>query len=448
MTYSQFSAYRTLRFIAVASVLMLVVTACSSSSSEDSQGVNGGEVIISQGTLSGTPEEICAAVTPASEPATRQYSGPAEVLEDETDYRAVLCTDAGAIYVDLFEDITPVTVNNFVFLAERGFYNNTTFHRVIDGFMAQAGDPTGTGTGNPGYRFVDEFVGFLHFDRPGLLAMANSGQPTTNGSQFFITRETNQLPTHLNYRHTIFGEVLEGQPVVEAIRVRDPQSASSPGTALEAVVIITEPDAVASPYERPARATSDLVIERIEGAGTALVDWPFLSAIADQVGAFDPSDVTLVDEALQADLNTFLERYQVSVVRTAHENPTCDTTVVPVLGSAYRLFEFENTAQASAALADDLFPSLARAGSSATFSTTQTSEALPHTFYVTETTACSVDAIRVMSYWQRGRFIAVVEALLPASEAEQADLWLDQVVGRRIYENAISDVLRLEIGQP
>jgi cyclophilin family peptidyl-prolyl cis-trans isomerase len=128
-------------------------------------------------------------------------------------YRAVMETPHGTITFELFADRTPVTVNNFVALARRGFYDGLTFHRVIPGFMIQGGDPDGTGAGGPGYAFEDEFVDDLHFDRPGLLAMANAG-PATNGSQFFITTST---PGHLDGRHTIFGRVVEGYDVVEAI---------------------------------------------------------------------------------------------------------------------------------------------------------------------------------------------------------------------------------------
>ena len=118
----------------------------------------------------------------------------------------------------------PSTASSF--FREQGYYNNTTFHRVIQDFMAQGGDPTATGTGGPGYSFDDEFVGFLNFDRPGWLAMANSGA-NTNGSQFFIT--TVPYPS-LNYNYTIFGEVLEGQENVANIRLRDPDTATEPGT--------------------------------------------------------------------------------------------------------------------------------------------------------------------------------------------------------------------------
>ena len=182
-----------------------------------------------------SPQELCDAAESA-ELTMMQFSAAEDVLEPEADYRAILCTSAGAIYVDLYESLTPQTVNNFVFLAGQGYYDSTTFHRVIPDFMAQGGDPTGSGSGGPGYQFQDEPVGFLTFDRPGLLAMANAG-PGTNGSQFFITT----APTpHLNYKHTIFGDVLVGQDIVVAIRERDPATASDEGETIHTVLIITD----------------------------------------------------------------------------------------------------------------------------------------------------------------------------------------------------------------
>lgn len=184
-------------------------------------------------------QELCAAAEPA-ELTRMQFEAPESVLEPAVDYRAIFCTSAGAIYVDLYEELTPRTVNSFVFLAQKGYYDSTTFHRVIPNFMAQAGDPTGTGRGGPGYQFGDEPVGFLTFDRPGLLAMANAG-PGTNGSQFFITT----APTpHLNHKHTIFGDVLVGGEIVEAIRERDPATAAEAGETLHTVLVISDPASV------------------------------------------------------------------------------------------------------------------------------------------------------------------------------------------------------------
>lgn len=143
---------------------------------------------------------------------------PANILDPDVDYQARIVTSKGDILLDLYEDEAPLTVNNFVFLAEQGFYDDTIFHRVLDNFMAQAGDPTGTGTGGPGYQFADETNNGLTFTERGQLAMANAG-PGTNGSQFFITF----VPTpHLDGRHTIFGELVEGDEVLGSITLRDP----------------------------------------------------------------------------------------------------------------------------------------------------------------------------------------------------------------------------------
>ncbi len=187
------------------------------------------------------------------EPAERNgiYNAPPEmVIDPEQYYYATIQTEQGDIRVQLFTDRAPTTVNNFVFLAREGFYDNTTFHRVIEDFMAQAGDPTGTGTGGPGYQFADEFDSYTEFDRGGLLAMANSG-PGTNGSQFFITYE----PTPwLNGLHTIFGEVIEGQEVLESLSLRDPMAASEPGDLIETITI-EEAESSELPTPTPAPPT-------------------------------------------------------------------------------------------------------------------------------------------------------------------------------------------------
>ena len=118
--------------------------------------------------------------------------------------KAIIKTNKGEINLNLFSEAAPVTVLNFINLANRGYYNNTIFHRVIENFMAQGGDPTGTGMGGPGYSFGDEVYNGYLFDKPGYLAMANAG-PNTNGSQFFITTVITEW---LNNNHTIFGEVV------------------------------------------------------------------------------------------------------------------------------------------------------------------------------------------------------------------------------------------------
>jgi cyclophilin family peptidyl-prolyl cis-trans isomerase len=161
---------------------------------------------------------------------------PAMELEEGVDYQARITTDVGEIVVDLFEEQTPLTVNNFVVLANLGFFDNTLFHRVIDGFMAQAGDPSGSGRGGPGYVFADEIVPELVFDKAGLLAMANAG-PGTNGSQFFITFDAADW---LNGQHTIFGQVIEGEDLLPQILRRDPVDPAAPATMIESIVIETK----------------------------------------------------------------------------------------------------------------------------------------------------------------------------------------------------------------
>lgn len=166
----------------------------------------------------------------------KQYSRAPEMqIDPARQYTAIMHTDKGDIQIELFAAQAPRTVNNFVFLARDGFYNGTTFHRVIGGFMAQGGDPTGTGTGGPGYKFADEPGALaLKHDNKGILSMANAGA-NTNGSQFFITYG----PTpHLNGKHAVFGRVVSGMNVAESIRERDPGRDRQPGDRLISVDII------------------------------------------------------------------------------------------------------------------------------------------------------------------------------------------------------------------
>lgn len=149
----------------------------------------------------------------------RQFSGPPpDVIDPFRRYTAVIQTEKGEIVIELFAEKTPLTVNNFVFLAREGWYNGVTFHRVITGFAAQSGDPSGTGYGGPGYLIPDEFVPEMRFDAPGWVGMANTG-PDTNGSQFFITLAAQPA---FDGRYTLFGRVLRGMDVVAALSPRDP----------------------------------------------------------------------------------------------------------------------------------------------------------------------------------------------------------------------------------
>jgi cyclophilin family peptidyl-prolyl cis-trans isomerase len=171
-------------------------------------------------------------------PTSKQWpQPPAMAIDTQKSYTATFSTDKGDIVVRLFADKVPNTVNNFVFLARQGFYDGTIFHRVIANFMAQGGDPTGTGRGGPGYRFNDEFNSSLRHNKPGILSMANAG-PNTNGSQFFITH----VPTPwLDGKHAVFGEVVSGMDVLMAIPERDPMQVNSPAVTLRSVTIAEMP---------------------------------------------------------------------------------------------------------------------------------------------------------------------------------------------------------------
>lgn len=245
------SAWKRPLLLAALILAVVILAACGSSAADKTAGEaqataapTEGSAVVS--TEASTETTTSAATVPqangdrpaaALAPADRadMYDAPPEMTIDPNKYYyATIKTEKGDIKVQLFADRAPKTVNNFVFLANQGFYDGTTFHRVLDGFMAQAGDPTGTGAGGPGYAFEDEFSPGLVFDRPGLLAMANAG-PGTNGSQFFITF----APTDwLNGLHTIFGEVIEGNDVLAQLTRRDPNQAPDfEGDLIESITI-------------------------------------------------------------------------------------------------------------------------------------------------------------------------------------------------------------------
>lgn len=185
-----------------------------------------------------------APATPAAEvpstvkPASKQYSAAPEMTIDKAKkYTAtVKMVKGGEFVIQLYPDKAPITVNSFVFLAREGFFNGVTFHRVLDDFMAQGGDPTGQGSGGPGYKFVNEDSD-LTFDKAGVVAMANARRDT-NGSQFFITFGPNSM---LNGGYTIFGQVISGMDVVNGLTRRDPnQNPDFPGDAIETITITEE----------------------------------------------------------------------------------------------------------------------------------------------------------------------------------------------------------------
>jgi len=149
-------------------------------------------------------------------PKHKTYSAPPPMTIDTgKQYTATIETEKGDLVLELFAKDVPVTVNNFVFLAREGFYDGTTFHRVVPGFVVQGGDPTGTGTGTPGYAFADEFTEHTHV--AGALSMANSG-PNTNGCQFFITYSPQH---HLDGKHSVFGQLTGGRDVLDRIEQGD-----------------------------------------------------------------------------------------------------------------------------------------------------------------------------------------------------------------------------------
>ncbi len=185
-------------------------------------------------TFDGAVGDSAACDSFADIPVAAQYSAPPMKIDISKQYFAtVKMAKGGEFVIQLYPDKAPLTVNSFVFLACKGFYNGVTFHRVLDGFMAQGGDPTGTGQGGPGYQFDNE-QNDLAFDKAGVVAMANAG-PNTNGSQFFIMFNPYGLKES---DYTIFGQVVSGMDVVNAITKRDPNTnPTTPGDAMESVTI-------------------------------------------------------------------------------------------------------------------------------------------------------------------------------------------------------------------
>ena len=180
-------------------------------------------------------------------------SPPNGNLDISKKYKAHFQTEVGEFEVELFDDLAPYTVENFVNLSNAGYYNDTTFHRVLPDFMAQGGDPTATGMGGPGYKFADEFHVDLRHDSEGILSMANSGI-NSNGSQFFITfgplqqldafdPYDNTLKNCINMTvscHAVFGKVVNGMEIVKSIRLRDPGTDTKPGTKIRNIIISVE----------------------------------------------------------------------------------------------------------------------------------------------------------------------------------------------------------------
>lgn len=391
---------------------------------------------------SSTPTEICDAATPADDPESREYSAPLQVLEPGVDYRAVMCTSAGAIYIDLLEDVTPETVNNFIFLTEQNYYNNTIFHRVLEDFMAQAGDPTGTGAGGPGYQFGDEIVGFLTFDRPGLLAMANGG-PGTNGSQFFIT--TAGAPW-LNGIHTIFGEVLEGQSeTVDNILLRDP-AAGGDATTLDTIVIIREPELVNSTFvETNEVATSEDFVAGLD----VLLDGeslpPDITANGASTLATDEV-IAIVPEGSQEDYAVFLENYGHDYrVSTALDNANCNTDYF-FWQMVYSVDAFASAEDATEALNDEF---LAGYYQSVGYTAIDTDNSGLRAYSASGLEICGEGDLALVLDVQRGRYVVNVSVVYPASmlngmdEILLADITASNVL--LIFEASLGDIYRSEL---
>ena len=196
-----------------------------------------------------------ASILEPEELNVKQYDAPpAMMIDPEESYTATVALEKGGEFtIELYPKEAPNTVNSFVFLAREGFYDGVTFHRVIEGFMAQTGDPTGTGRGGPGYSFANEVSPLRRHDTPGAVSMANAGGEATNGSQFFITfvptpfldgYEADGTAKDCSQRgvscHTVFGRVIEGMDVVNGISVRDPGTATTPGDVIETISIHEE----------------------------------------------------------------------------------------------------------------------------------------------------------------------------------------------------------------
>ena len=231
---------RTLSLTIILSLVLLLTAACGAGGATDTGGVSEGAPPAAEpaGEQAAAGDSDFSCDPPADAPDS--YDAPEQVIREGRDYIATITMeDGGQIVLDLYPDEAPITVNNFVFLACQGFYDGVTFHRVLPGFVAQGGDPTGTGMGGPGYTIQHEAGNGIPFDRAGLLSMAHAMRPNTTGSQFFIT----YAPTpNLNADFTVFGEVIEGMDVVEGLTPRDPQADPNapPGDRIATIRVVEQ----------------------------------------------------------------------------------------------------------------------------------------------------------------------------------------------------------------
>ncbi len=219
---------RLFALLVLLSITSLVFAACGNDEPEPTAVPTATQAPVASGGSQADTGAGGKMLSPGDDPAP-----PVGALDTSKTYTATFKTDAGDFDVLLFDDEAPLTVENFINLVTIGFYDGTMFHRVIPNFMAQGGDPQGTGGGGAGYRFRDEFDATRRHSKPGILSMANSGT-NTNSSQFFITF----APTpHLDDIHSVFGEVISGLDNVLNISVRDPGTAQTPGDKIETIII-------------------------------------------------------------------------------------------------------------------------------------------------------------------------------------------------------------------
>ncbi len=300
--------------------------------------------------------------------AANQTEPPPVTLNPNANYAAtIVMVGGGEIVIQLYADLVPITVNNFVTLAQEGFYDGVTFHRVIEGFMAQTGDPTGTGSGGPNYRFDNEFHPSLRHDSAGVVSMANSGVQGgrgTNGSQFFITYDETPWLDGLNPDgspkncaapgnscHSVFGRVIQGLDIVRGIAPRDPQTTSSPGEIIETIRIIVElrsgstapPTPIPAPTATPVPATSvgDLGTPRYIHNATALDDGRVLVT-----GGVTGNLVTAAVEVYDPKTNTWSRADQMASPRAFHTAvKLADGRVLVVGGSAESADQFVSAAE-------------------------------------------------------------------------------------------------------
>jgi peptidylprolyl isomerase len=202
-------------------VLVLIFAVIQISSNQPGARLPRASRVSAAGLNKGDGADICSRFPGYTGAETQP---PALVVDKNKDYAAWIVTDKGEIAIDLYAEVAPQTVNNFMFLACNHFYDGLTFHRVLPGFMAQGGDPKGDGTGGPPYTIPDEFkLSDLKFDKAGQLSMAHTSAPDSAGSQFFITYAA---ATQLNGAFTVFGQVVKGMEFVQAITPRDPSNPS------------------------------------------------------------------------------------------------------------------------------------------------------------------------------------------------------------------------------